>query len=359
MTTVAPGLALALAALLVAAGLPKLVRPRHVARSLRRAFGSRPHLELLGRLLGAWELVLAAALLTVPWVAVAAAGAVTFLGFAAFVVLAVRRGTSCGCWASLSEGPAGGAELARTGTLALAALGLLALRLTGARTTILGHAALGFSALGWAAATLGLTWLAAVLGGRFGPRPPENVTQRLALQAPPTRLGRGLSRAAFLAGWVQAGTARDSRRYVVALSALRLSEIRRERSERERLRPALHLASARRPQRPDRRPSWQRLVGGEQPPEHLVRPEAGVGEDRDGAGQALHDLTVVGQERGRHGQDPGAADREQVTVPEGLTHPGDRLVQPLGHIGQRQHLDLGIEHVIGRGDRTHGVHDAT
>ena len=224
MAELAPGLALALAALLVAAGLPKLVRPRHVARALRRAFGHRTRLPLepLGRLLGAWELVLAATLLTVPWVEVAAACAVTFLGFAAFVVLAVRRGTSCGCWASLSEGPAGGAELARTGTLALAALGLLALRLTGA-----GETTVGFAALGWAGATLGLTWLAAVLGGRFGPRAPEKVTQRLALQSPTTRLGRGLSRVAFLAGWVHAGTAHDSRRYVVALSALRVSELRK------------------------------------------------------------------------------------------------------------------------------------
>lgn len=210
---VAPGLALALAVLLVTAGPPKLVRPRHVARALRRAFGSRPHLELLGRLLGAWELALAVALLTLPWVAVAVACAVTFLGFAAFVVLAVRRGASCGCWASLSEGPAGGAELARTGFLALAALGLLVLRLTGADETVGGF--------GWAAVTLGLTlaltWLAAVVGGRFGPRPSATVTRRLALQAPTTRLGRGLRGVAFLAGWVQAGTPRDSRRYVAAL----------------------------------------------------------------------------------------------------------------------------------------------
>jgi len=211
MAELAPGIALALAVLLFAAGLPKVVRPRHVARALRRALGSRPHLELAGRLLGAWELVLAAALVTVPWVAVAAAGAVTFLGFAAFVVLAVRRGASCGCWASLSEGPAGGAELARTGLLALAALGLLVLRLAGAQETAPG--------VGWAAATLGLTWLAAAVGGRFGPRAPESVRHRLALQAPTTRLGRGLRRAAFLAGWVQAGTPRDSRRYVAALGA--------------------------------------------------------------------------------------------------------------------------------------------
>jgi hypothetical protein len=211
MAELAPGIALALAVLLFAAGLPKLVRPRHVARAPRRAFGSRRHLELVGRLLGAWELVLAAALVTVPWVAVAAAGAVTFLGFAAFVVLAVRRGASCGGWASLSEGPAGGAELARTGLLALAALGLLVLRFTGTQETAPG--------IGWAAATLGLTWLAAAVGGRFGPRPPESVTHRLALQAPTTRLGRGLRWAAFLAGWVQAGTPRDSRRYVVALGA--------------------------------------------------------------------------------------------------------------------------------------------
>ena len=211
MNELAPGLALALAVLLVTAGPPKLVRPRHVARALRRAFGSRPHLELLGRLLGAWELVLAVALLTLPWVAVAVACAVTFLGFAAFVVLAVRRGASCGCWASLSEGPAGGAELARTGFLALTALGLLALRLTGADETAGGY--------GWAAATLALTWLAAALGGRFGPRPSATVTRRLALQAPTTRLGRGLRKVAFLAGWVQAGTPRDSRRYVAALGA--------------------------------------------------------------------------------------------------------------------------------------------
>ena len=77
-----------------------------------------PVLRRLGRLLGPWELVLAAAMLSsVGTVGRGGRSAATFVGFLGFVVVAVRRGASCGCWASLTEGPAGGAELGRTGML--------------------------------------------------------------------------------------------------------------------------------------------------------------------------------------------------------------------------------------------------
>jgi len=212
MTT---GVALALAVLLAGAGAPKLWRPGYVAAALRRVFrrGRRPVLRAAGRLLGAWELLLAAALLTVGGVAsvlVAAATAVTFVGFTGFVVVAVRRGASCGCWASLTEGPAGGAELARTGVLSVAAV---ALPFAGVRET-----GVEWAAVGWALALLGLTWLAAEVGERLSPVRSAKIARRLALRAEPTRRGRALARLAFLAGFVHAGTNAGQHRLVTALA---------------------------------------------------------------------------------------------------------------------------------------------
>jgi hypothetical protein len=211
----AAGLALALAVLLAAAGAPKLVRPDYVAAALRRVFGprriARSTLTAAGRLLGAWELALAAGLLAVRGpasVVVAAAAAVTFAGFLGFVAVAVRRGASCGCWASLTEGPAGGAELARTAVLAGGALTLLALRTAGWTGT--GTGAAGF---GWAAALLSCTWLAAVAGARVLPVRSAKVARRIAMRSAPTPAGRWLARLAFLAGFVHAGTDAERRRY--------------------------------------------------------------------------------------------------------------------------------------------------
>jgi hypothetical protein len=209
---VSQGFALALAGLLVGAGVPKLWRPGHVAGALRRVFGPRDArvLRRWGRLLGAWELLLAAAVVLVGGRLTGAALAVTFCGFFAFVVAAVRRGGSCGCWASMTEGPAGGAELARTGVLAAAAVFVA---VTG------WSPGLGPATLGWAAALLAVMVLAAAAGGRLAPVRSAHVARRLARRAAPTRAGRVLARLVFLAGFVHVGTDAEQRRLHRALEA--------------------------------------------------------------------------------------------------------------------------------------------
>jgi hypothetical protein len=212
---VADGVALALALLLVCAGVPKLVRPGHVAGALRRVFGRgrtlrTPVLRVYGRLLGAWETALAAAMVSVGGVAVAVPVAATFVGFTGFVVVAMRRGASCGCWASLSEGPAGGAELARTITLTAAA-GYLAV-------TDPWRASFGPTQIGWAATLLAVTWLATTIGARVAPIRSTRVARRLAMRSAPTAWGRALAKATFLAGFVHTGTNAEQDRLVRALA---------------------------------------------------------------------------------------------------------------------------------------------
>lgn len=209
------GIALALALLLVSAGLPKLWRPDHVVGALRRVFGQHrprtPVLHLVGRLLGLWELVLATAIVVVGGVVVGIAVSATFTGFLGFVVVAVRRGASCGCWASLTEGPAGGAELGRTGVLAAAAA---VLAVTGWSPMDF-----GWAAVGWAIALLALTWLAAAVGGRMAPVRSTRVVRRLALRAAPTVRGRAMARLTFLLGFVHTGTDAERQRFLDALVA--------------------------------------------------------------------------------------------------------------------------------------------
>ncbi|MFC4858463.1 MauE/DoxX family redox-associated membrane protein [Actinophytocola glycyrrhizae] len=215
MSAVTQGVALALAGLLVSAGAPKLWRPGHVAGALRRVFGPRGSTHALlryGRLLGAWELLLAAAVVFVGGPVTGVALAVTFAGFLGFVAAAVRRGSSCGCWASLTEGPAGGAELARTGVLAAAAVSV----------AVAGWPrGLSVAALGWAAVLLVAMALAAAAGGRVAPVRPAGVARRLARRAAPTRRGRVLARVVFLAGFVHVGTDAEQARLHRALDAAR------------------------------------------------------------------------------------------------------------------------------------------
>ena len=213
--TLSQGFALALAALLVSAGVPKLWRPGHVAGALRRVLGPRRTTHVLrryGRLLGAWELALAAAAVLVGGRVAGVALAVTFAGFLGFVVVAVRRGSSCGCWASLTEGPAGGAELARTGVLAVAAVFVAVAGLPRGVTV---------AALGWAGALLAVMALAAVAGSRVAPVRSAHVARRLRWRAAPTRRGRVLARLVFLAGFVHVGTDAEQARLHRALAAAR------------------------------------------------------------------------------------------------------------------------------------------
>ena len=156
-----------------------------------------------------WELLLATAILVAGGPAVGVAVAATFLGFLGFVVAAVRRGASCGCWASLTEGPAGGAELARTGVLAGAAVGLA--------VTGWSPGSLGWDSVGWAAVFLGMTWFATVVGGWVAPVRSARVSGRLAMRAAPTRPGRALARLGFLLGFVHVGTDAERQRFLDAL----------------------------------------------------------------------------------------------------------------------------------------------
>ena len=210
---VSQGFALALAGLLVTAGAPKVWRPAHVAGALLRVFGPRGRTHVLrrhGRLLGVWELLLAAAVVLVGGRVTGVALAVTFAGFLGFVVVAVRRGSSCGCWASLTEGPAGGAELARTGLLAAAAVYVA---VTGWPPGVTA------AALGWAGVLLAAMVAAAVVGGRVGPVRSADVARRLARRAAPTRRGRLLARRVFLTGFVHTGTDAEQARLRRALDA--------------------------------------------------------------------------------------------------------------------------------------------
>ena len=131
-----------LAVLLVTAGTIKIIQPRYAAGSLRRVIGagragstSEPGpaaiLEWTARSLGLAEVGTGAALLLAPQAAapaVALAAAVMFAGFVLVTRLAQQRGASCGCWGSLSDGPAGNGELRRRALLAVAAAALVALR---------------------------------------------------------------------------------------------------------------------------------------------------------------------------------------------------------------------------------------
>jgi hypothetical protein len=212
VTSVSQGFAFALAVLLASAGVPKLSRPGHVAGALRRVFGpGGAHVyRRWGQLLGAWELLLAAATVLLGGRVVGVALAVTFAGFTGFVVAAIRRGASCGCWASMTEGPAGGAELARTGVLAVAAVFVA---VTGWVPGI------GVAALGWAAVLLAVMVASALLGGRVAPVRSAHVARRLARRTAPDLGGRLLARLVFLAGFVHIGTDAEQARLHRALEA--------------------------------------------------------------------------------------------------------------------------------------------
>src|SRR4029453_12245134 len=133
-----------LAAVLIVAGVIKIVAPAYVGAALRRvskSFARRAardpqEARRAGRTIGVVETSVGIALLLASGglgVAVAVVAVTLFASFAVFVGLAIRRGSACGCWATLSEGPAGGAELGRAGALLAAALVVSVARVVGAR----------------------------------------------------------------------------------------------------------------------------------------------------------------------------------------------------------------------------------
>jgi hypothetical protein len=129
--------ALLLAALLLVAGTLKLLRPRPfthaVYRLLPRHLQHREALaRLFARVVAPAELLVGAAVLVAiahpaAWwsIVVFAGAAALYLGFVAVVGFAIRKGTSCGCFTSFSDGAAGPAELTRS--VSLSVLGIVVL----------------------------------------------------------------------------------------------------------------------------------------------------------------------------------------------------------------------------------------
>src|SRR5689334_13708461 len=106
-------------------------------------------------------------------------------------------------------------------------------------------------------------------------------------------------------------------------------------SEREGLRPAVHLGAAALGHRLDRR-SGKRVVGGEQPPQRLRLVEPAVEEHRERAVQALDDLLAV-KERSRYAQRAvGALHSDQLAVAEQLPDPARREAKALSHVREGQ-----------------------
>jgi hypothetical protein len=113
--------------LLCSAGILKLVDPRPFGWAMLRMIGPKwtgwrvVPARRTGRIVGTIEVSTGSALLILPGTAGRLASVVTAalcLAFVAAVVRAIRRGTSCGCWASFSDGVAAGAELGRAMSVA-------------------------------------------------------------------------------------------------------------------------------------------------------------------------------------------------------------------------------------------------
>ncbi|MDX6198636.1 MAG: hypothetical protein QOJ79_1787 [Actinomycetota bacterium] len=117
---------LAAALLLVAAGLAKAVEPLSLVRALRAA-GVRVRAPLLARWvrgLSAVEALLGVVAVVRPGPLVATAVAISYAGFSAFVLRALRSGSplaSCGCFGKTDTPPTPGHAVA-TALLAVAAL---------------------------------------------------------------------------------------------------------------------------------------------------------------------------------------------------------------------------------------------
>jgi hypothetical protein len=116
--------------LLLVAGTIKIARPHAAAGSLRRSSARlmalpQQSIHRVVRVVGAIECGAATmALFAVGWLSTVVSG-VVFALFGAFVVLtnsARRRGHACGCWGSLSDGPAGVHEVRNRVCFAMIAL---------------------------------------------------------------------------------------------------------------------------------------------------------------------------------------------------------------------------------------------
>lgn len=154
------GPVLAAAGLLALAAPGKLARPTSTANALGQL--GLPRSTVLVRLLGVGELVLAAAVLLAPSRPVLALLAAVYLGFAGFVVLALRRGTalsSCGCFGKADTPP----TRVHVGVVAGFAAVALAACVTGSASlpeVVREAPVAGLPVLAAAAMTVWLSWVA-------------------------------------------------------------------------------------------------------------------------------------------------------------------------------------------------------
>jgi hypothetical protein len=124
------------------------------------------------------------------------------------------------------------------------------------------------------------------------------------------------------------------------------------RSERHRLGAPLDLGAVAGAQRVDGRAPGQRVVLGEQPPQHLGPGEPGVGEHGDRPRQALDDA-VLDEEVAGHAQFAAAPDRDQLPVAQHLPDLVGRGPEDGRHLRQRKDRDGGVEDVFGDRNPTH------
>jgi hypothetical protein len=183
------GAALLLVLLLMSAGSMKLLRPSGFVRAVHRLLPARlrfaAHIaKLSAPVVSTCEVGLATLLLVARWwetswlPEVSLAVAVVCSGFVLVVAIAVRKGTSCGCFSSFSDQVAAGGELGRSLALAAIAWALF----------VVAAGATAQSVYGWRwvdpvwFVLLAMVMVAAdILGGRFMPQTKQ------ALDAPDRR----------------------------------------------------------------------------------------------------------------------------------------------------------------------------
>ncbi len=179
---------------------------------------------------------------------------------------------------------------------------------------------------------------------------PEQVRAQVFTTAASVKI-TGLAAGAALAGPLAAWSLRACLIVAAAVQlAAALSCLRR--SERHGLGAPLDLGAVAGAQRVDGRAARQRVVGGEQPPQHLRAAEPGVGEHGDRAGQALDDA-AGDEEVAGHAQVAAAPDRDQLPVAQHLPDLVGRGPEDGRHLRQRKDRDGGVEDVFGDRNPTH------
>ena len=162
-----------------------------------------------------------------------------------------------------------------------------------------------------------------------------------------TGLAAGAALAGPLAAWSLPACLLTAAAVQVAAAVTCLS-----RSERHGLGAPLDLGAVAGPQGIDGRAPGQRVVRGEQPPQHLGAAVPGVGEHGDRARQALDDA-VLDEEVAGHTQFAAALERDQLPVTQHLPDLVGRRPQSGRDLRQREDRDGGVEDVFGDRNPTH------